>query len=191
MSSADTTRLDREKPVSGPPLRPCVFFDRDGIVNVSPGPGYVERPEDFHLVSAWLDALRVTNERGYAAVIITNQRGVGRGLMKEKTLAEIHALVRQAVAAQGLVLDDIYYCSATDNAHPDRKPNPGMLLRAARDHRLDLARSWMVGDNESDVEAGHRAGCRAVRVSTDSEATAAEFHIPDMADLPALLQKLL
>lgn len=172
-------------------LRPCVFFDRDGIVNVSPGPGYVERPEDFHLVPAWLKALRVVNQRGYAAIIMTNQRGVGRGLMTEATLLEIHALIHQAVATHGLRLDDIYYCTATDNAHPDRKPNPGMLLRAADEHKLDLARSWMIGDNESDVTAGHRAGCRAIRVSSDATDSAAQHRIRTMEALPELLQELL
>lgn len=184
MSSTDESGADER-------LRPCVFFDRDGIVNVSPGPGYVERPEDFQLVPAWLEALRVAYQRGYAAVIVTNQRGVGRGIMTETTLQEIHALIDEAVAAQGLSLAGIYYCTATDNAHPDRKPNPGMLLKAAHEHQLDLARSWMIGDNESDVTAGHRAGCRAIRVTSVAASSAAEHLIATMEELPKLLRELL
>ena len=163
--------------------RACVFFDRDGIVNASPGPGYVERLADFHLLPAFLDALRVTRERGYEAVIVTNQRGVGLGLMTQETLDEIHAALRDAVNEAGLDLLAIYYCTANDNAHPNRKPNPGMLLEAATRYGLDLSRSWMVGDNEKDVEAGRAAGCRTVLVNASDQPTAADYRLADMEQL--------
>lgn len=177
--------------IQGKRLRPCVFFDRDGIVNVSPGPGYVERVEDFHLVPAFFDALRVASDRGYAAVIATNQRGVGIGRMTEADLKAIHHVLIKAVNAVGLSLTDIYVCTADNNAHPNRKPNPGMLLDAARAHALDLSKSWMIGDNEKDILAGLRAGCRTILVAPPGQETEADHHVPDMAACTALLEQVL
>lgn len=171
--------------------KPCIFFDRDGIVNVSPGPGYVERVEDFHLIPAFFDALRIALDRGYAAAIVTNQRGVGRGLMTEQTLHDIHNVLRAAIQDAGLSLLDIYYCTANDNAHPDRKPNPGMLLTAAQDHDLDLSRSWMIGDNEKDVIAGRRAGCRTVFVGDADRETTADHRVVSMPELVEFFRKTL
>lgn len=171
--------------------RPCVFFDRDGVVNQSPGPGYVERVTDFHLLPAFLDALRVSRERGYEAVIVTNQRGVGLGLMTQDTLDEIHASLRDALDRAGLDLLDIYCCTADDNAHPHRKPNPGMLLAAAEEHGLDLSRSWMVGDNEKDVLAGRAAGCRTVLIHASGATSVADHRLSDMAELAGFLKKVL
>jgi histidinol-phosphate phosphatase family protein len=167
--------------------RPCVFFDRDGIVNRSPGAGYVERVEDFHLLPEFVEALRVVQDRGYEAVIVTNQRGVALGRLTEATLDEIHRHLKEELRARGLALRDIFFCTADDDAHPDRKPNPGMLLAAARRHRLDLARSWMVGDNERDVEAGRRAGCRTVLVGTKGKPGLADFRLAGLSELPGFL----
>ncbi len=168
--------------------KPCVFFDRDGIVNVSPGPGYVERLADFHIMPAFWEALRVARERGFEAVIVTNQRGVGRGLMTQKTLDEIHASLLEAVEREGLDLLDIFQCTADDNRHPNRKPNPGMLFDAAEKHGLDLARSWMIGDNEKDVLAGRAAGCRTVLVDPSERTTEADHRVPDMTKLADFLR---
>ena len=167
--------------------RPCVFFDRDGIVNRSPGPGYVERVEDFHLMPEFIKALRAVRAKGYEAVIVTNQRGVALGRLSEATLEAMHRYLRERLAAGGEGLLDILVCTADDNSHPDRKPNPGMLLAAARRHGLDLSRSWMVGDNERDVEAGRRAGCRTVLVGEEGKPSAADFRVRDMGELPGFL----
>lgn len=171
------------------PLRPCVFFDRDGIVNRSPGPGYVERVEDFHLLPEFVTALRLVLQRGYEAVIITNQRGVGKGQMSQATLDAIHDHLRALLAREGLSLRDIYFCTEVDRDHPRLKPQPGMLFEAARDHQLDLARSWMIGDNEKDVMAGQRAGCRTLLVREGAEPTVAEFRVPSMAEVPEFLAR--
>lgn len=175
--------------MSGPALKPVVFFDRDGIVNRSPGPGYVERWADFHLLPEFVAALRIVTERGWEAVIITNQRGVGRGIMSQASLDEIHANLRSALTAHGLSLRDIRVCTATDDADPRRKPNPGMILEAARLHGLDLARAWMIGDSEKDVQAGRRAGCRTIRVAPAGTRTEADVLVQDMASVAAYLGK--
>jgi len=173
-------------------MRACVFFDRDGIVNKSPGPGYVERWEDFHLVPYFVDALRVATERGYAALIVTNQRGVALGLMTEETLVDMHGRLRGLLRDEhGLDVLDVFYCPHHRDTCDCRKPKPGMLLDAACLHDIDLARSWMVGDSERDIEAGHRAGCRAVLVSDGPAETAAEHRFHYMRELPALLERVL
>lgn len=175
--------------MSSPAGRPAVFFDRDGIVNVSPGPGYVERPEDFHLIPEFLDALRVVRERGYAAVIVTNQRGVGRGRVPGETLDKIHALLLERIRAEGLELTDILVCTAVTDEDPRRKPNPGMLFEAAERHGLDLSRSWMIGDSPKDIEAGRRAGCAVtVKVGCTTGTAGADRCVPDMSALVELLR---
>lgn len=161
--------------------RPCIFLDRDGIVNVPPDPArYVTRLEEFRILPGFLETLRVVSGKGYAAVIVTNQRGVATGYMTQEELNRIHDALRSVLVAQGLEVLDILTCTADNDGHPWRKPNPGMLLEAARRHGLDLARSWMVGDSESDVEAGRRAGCRTVRVAPAGAATRADVHLVDM-----------
>jgi D-glycero-D-manno-heptose 1,7-bisphosphate phosphatase len=167
----------------------CVFFDRDGIVNRRPVGRYVTRKDEFHLLPAFVEALEVVREKGYAAVVVTNQSGIERGHMTHETVREIHDHLDGMLRASGLALLDIVVCPSADDGHPDRKPNPGMLLRAAARHGIDLDRSWMVGDQERDVLAGKRAGCRTVLVEGPDESTEAEFRLRDVAELPAFLRQ--
>ncbi|MFT5121812.1 MAG: D-glycero-D-manno-heptose 1,7-bisphosphate phosphatase [Verrucomicrobiales bacterium] len=139
--------------------RPCIFFDRDGVVNLAPSADeyYVLSPERLFIQPAWLDALAIANQKGYAAVIVTNQKCVHKDLLTDAELEGIHQVVWEAVHTRGLVLDGIYSATRGDE-DPDAKPKPGMLLKAAAEHDLDLQRSWMIGDSERDIEAGRRAG---------------------------------
>ncbi len=171
-------------------MKPCVFFDRDGIVNESPGPGYVENREEFILIPAFIDALEVVTDLGYAAVIITNQRGVSRGIMTMQDVDAIHHYLRDRLHERSLSLLDIVVCPHP-YGHPDRKPSPTMIVRAAAEHQLDLNNSWMIGDQESDVEAGRRAGCKTVLVNSGVDMTAADYHLTQMRELPSFLKKML
>lgn len=174
---------------SAPAPRPCVFFDRDGVVNRSPGPGYVNHLDDFHLLPGFAACVRAAAAKGIPSIVVTNQRGVTRGLTPPDQLEAMHARIRDELAREGLALLDLLVCTADDNAHPDRKPNPGMLLTAAQRHHLDLAKSWMVGDRESDVQTGHNAGVAAtVLVDDGSAPTAATHRVPDMAACAELLR---
>jgi len=139
--------------------RPCIFFDRDGVVNVAPSPEeyYVLSPDRLFIQAAWLEALAIVNEWGYAAVIVTNQKCVHKGLITHAELDEIHQVIWDAVSERGLKLLDIYSATRGDD-DPDAKPNPGMFFKAASEHDLDLGRSWMIGDSPRDVESGERAG---------------------------------
>ncbi|HQN80442.1 MAG TPA: HAD family hydrolase [Kiritimatiellia bacterium] len=170
-------------------FRPCVFFDRDGVVNQSPGPGYVNRLEDFHILPGFVACVRAAAAKGLPAVVVTNQRGVERGLTPPGQLAAMHRRLRDELARAGLELLDLLVCTANDDAHPDRKPNPGMLRTAARRHHLDLAKSWMIGDRESDVQTGQNAGVAVtVLVDDGSAPTAATYRVPDMEACADLLR---
>jgi histidinol-phosphate phosphatase family protein len=139
-------------------LRPAVFLDRDGTLNVECG--YVTRPEQLRLLPGAADALRGLRSAGYLCVVVTNQSGIARGLLTEEDLGRIHDEMMRQLQAAGAALDGVYYCAAgPHDDHPERKPAPGMLLRAARELGLDLQRSWMVGDSARDLLAGRRAGC--------------------------------
>ena len=172
--------------------RPCCFFDRDGIVNRSPGPGYVNHLDDFHILPGFAECVRAAADKGFPAVIVTNQRGLSRGLTPPAQLDAMHAKLRAELAAEGLGLLDILICTADDDAHPDRKPNPGMLRAAAKRHHLDLSKSWMIGDRESDVRTGQNAGVAAtVLVDPGAAPTAATWRVPDMPACAALLREKL
>ena len=173
-------------------LRKCIFFDRDGIVNQSPGHGYVERWSDFYLLPAFVESLRIVGEHGYEAIIITNQRGVARGIMSIDTVEEIHTNLRTTLKDEhDLELLDIYCCPHNNNECDCRKPKPGMLLQAAVVHGIDLSASWMIGDSATDIEAGRAAGCRTIYVGDKEIPDKEEFRVGDMSELPDLLKDIL
>ncbi len=154
-------------PADPPSLRRAAFFDRDGVLNVDRG--YVGRWEQF----AWIDGARQVlaayQSAGWALVVVTNQSGIGRGLYLEAEMEDLHARMAADLRADGVRLDGVYHAPHHPEAaearwrhpdHPDRKPNPGMLLRAAADLGLDLSASILIGDKPGDMEAARRAGVR-------------------------------
>lgn len=170
----------------------CVFFDRDGIVNTSPGPGYVEKLQDFHIEPAFLQAAQIVDGKGYGVAIATNQRGVARGIMSRKTLDEIHEFLTAQLKQIAVPLLGIYCCTHERNTCTCRKPQPGLLLQAAEEHDIDLSESWMIGDNETDIEAGRRAGCKTILVAPKKDVNTRATHvIANLADLPETLLSLL
>ncbi len=183
--------LNFEKYMANAKLK-CVFFDRDGIVNVSPGAGYVTRLEDFHLLPQIVECLHIVSARGYQAAVVTNQRGIARGIFSTAVLDDIHSRLRDELRQRGApALLDIAYCPHQPGECNCRKPLPGMLLNLAARHNIDLAASWMVGDMETDVEAGRRAGCRTILVNPADAATEADYRVASMELLPDLLKKVL
>ena len=115
-------------------------------------------PDRLFVEPGWLRALEVVNRRGWAAVIVTNQKCVHKGLISEEQLDAIHQKIWDVVDVERLDLMAIYAAIKGDE-DVDAKPNPGMLIKAAADYDLDLSRSWMIGDSQRDMEAGSRAGC--------------------------------
>lgn len=173
-------------------MRKCVFFDRDGIVNRSPGKGYVERWSDFVLEPEFVEVLKRIRSLGYEGVVITNQSGVARGVMSEDAVRDIHARLQEELTKEhGAPLLDILYCPHSDGQCDCRKPQPGMLLRAASKHSIDLEQSWMIGDQERDIEAGRRAGCRTILVDDSARVTRADFRVGNLAGLKSFIAEVL
>jgi D-glycero-D-manno-heptose 1,7-bisphosphate phosphatase len=116
------------------------------------------------------EAIRLLNRGGFFVVVVSNQRCVAKGLITTAELDSLHARMREEFAAAGARIDAIYYCPH-EMLPPCacRKPQPGLLLDAARKHELDLTASWMIGDSEHDIEAGRTAGCRTVRLTDDGK----------------------
>lgn len=153
----------------------AVFFDKDGtlIENVP----YNVDPEKVRLVDGALDALRSLHAAGYKIIIATNQAGVAHGRFKEDALLPVKERLEQLLAEAAVPLAGFYYCPH----HPEavlstyalrcfcRKPNPGLLFQAAREHQVNLAASWFVGDILNDVEAGRRADCRTILIDNGNE----------------------
>jgi D-glycero-D-manno-heptose 1,7-bisphosphate phosphatase len=137
--------------------QPAVFLDRDGTLNANLA--YLTRPEEMRLLPGAAEALQILRAAGFACVVVTNQSAVGRGMMCEADLDCIHEEMTRQLTAAGASLDAIYACTSVAD-HPERKPAPGMLLRAAAELQLDLKQSWMIGDSLRDIQAGQRAGCK-------------------------------
>ncbi len=138
--------------------RRCIFFDRDGVVNASPGEGYVLSPEAFVLNAGIAEALRVVRERHALAIVVTSQKGVGKGLMTRETLDRIHARMAGLLAAEGVAFDAVYVHfgdGGPDDLPP--KPDPGMIFAAAERFGIDLRQSWIVGDADRDIAMGQAA----------------------------------
>lgn len=175
--------------------RRAVFFDRDGVVNLSPGPGYVLRWEDFHFSPGVIEALALCRARGYATVLATSQQGVGKKLMSQADLDTIHANMQAHLQAHGAEFDGIYACTClkTDPGCLCRKPSPAMLLAAALEHDLDLKESLLVGDADRDIEMGTAAGVPVtIRIESENPHKVQATHtLPDTTGLAALLEGLL
>jgi D,D-heptose 1,7-bisphosphate phosphatase len=153
----------------------AIFLDRDGTLIEDPG--YLNNVEMVRPLPGAAEALVHLKKLGYKLVVVSNQSGVARGIIKEEMLGQITDRMKQIFGNAGVYIDRVYYCPY----HPegviekyrkeseDRKPMPGMLLRAAREMDIDLARSWAIGDSYRDVEAGHLAGCRTILLNSPPE----------------------
>jgi len=147
--------------------RPAVFLDRDGTLIEQIH--YLSKPEQVKLVPGGGEAIKQLRSAGFACVLVTNQSPIGRGLLTEYELKNIHQVLLEQLAQYDTTLDGIYYCPAVPQVkdrmmidHYDRKPGPGMLFKAAAEMKLDLTRSWMIGDMISDILAGYHAHCEGL-----------------------------
>lgn len=165
-------------------LRPALFLDRDGVINEEVD--YLYRPEECRLVPGIASLLRVARNSGYFICVVTNQAGIGRGLYTEADFHSLMAHIAAELAREGAALDAVYFCpdhpvhgqGEYQRESEDRKPAPGMLLRAARDHGLDLTQSVLVGDRCSDLQAGHAAGLQTLFLMGDTEQHSCPVQFP-------------
>jgi len=150
----------------------AVFLDRDGVINVKlPEGRYVTRWEEFTFRDGAAEALRLLGAGGYLLIVVTNQRGIGRRLMSEEDLEEIHRRMTGALAEAGVRIDGIYHCPHDlDEGCRCRKPRPGMLEEALGRFSIDVSRSFIVGDSKTDMEAGQAVGVDGILVLPEDEA---------------------
>ena len=155
-------------------MRKAVFLDRDGVINrKAPEGEYVTRWEEMIFLPGVAEAIAALRRVGFLVVVVSNQRCVAKGLLSVSELESLHGRMRAKLNAEGGVIDAIYFCPH-DSAPPCgcRKPAPGLLLRAAAEHEIDLRASWMIGDSASDMEAGRAAKCKTAYVRAAGELTA-------------------
>ena len=146
-------------------LRPAVFLDRDGTICEEMG--YVNHLDRLQIFPYAAEAIRHLNEAQIPVVVITNQSGIARNIFPESLVHQIHKKMIAELASGGAWIDAIYFCPhRKEDACECRKPIPGLLERAAREHGLDLPASWVVGDRYADVEMVHRVGGRGILVKT-------------------------
>jgi D-glycero-D-manno-heptose 1,7-bisphosphate phosphatase len=170
--------------------RRAIFMDRDGTICEEMG--YVNHLSRSRLLPRSLEAIRLANESGWLVVVATNQSGVARGLFAEELVQAVHRQLRERAEAAGVRIDALYFCPhhPREGAPPwrtdcdCRKPKPGLLERAAREHDIDLSQSWMVGDGFPDIEAGHAAGARVVQVLTGYGRGLVEHHQHEFRSRP-------
>lgn len=179
-----------------PPNR-ALFLDRDGIVNEEVG--YLHRPADVRWVEGIAPLCRTAQSLGYKLIVVTNQSGIARGLYTEADFHTLMDWMRVELQREHVHLDAVYYCpfhpqhgvGRYRREHEDRKPGPGMLLRAAREHGLDLSRSILIGDRCSDIAAAHAAGLRHAFLLRGTEAgpcTESYTPLDSLAQLEAWLR---
>jgi len=168
----------------------AIFLDRDGTINKYVG--FLRSPSELELIDGVADAIRLINESGYLAIVVTNQPVIARGEATVDQLQEIHNKMETLLGEQGAYIDGLYYCPH----HPDkgfegevkelkfdcdcRKPKPGMLLTAATDFNIDLSSSWMIGDGKNDVKAGRAAGCKTVLIGENADGCEPDFTVTDL-----------
>jgi len=152
----------------------AVFLDRDGTIIEDVG--YIDDPANVQLLPGVAKAVARIRQRGFLSVVVSNQSGIARGLFDQATLDRVHARMVELLASENVnaLLDGAYYCPFLDGPDakiaafrqesPSRKPEPGMLILAAKELNIELPRSWMIGDSDRDIEAGIRAGCRTILI---------------------------
>lgn len=153
----------------------AVFLDRDSTLNQDSG--YTHRVEDFVLLHNVVPGLQLLRRLGFLLIVTTNQAGIGRGFFTEAQMHAFHARLHDELAKHEIELDAIYFCPFHPTAgqgeylldSPLRKPQPGMILQAARDFNLHLPSCYAIGDRMSDVRAGQAAGCRTILVTGDEQ----------------------
>jgi histidinol-phosphate phosphatase family protein len=144
-----------------------LFLDRDGVINLEKEGDYIYNPREFVFYEGVHRALDLLGQRFGDVILVTNQRGVGKELMTELDLMDVHNHMLKHVEATGGRIDAIYYCTSLDNDHPDRKPQPGMAFRAKEDFpAIDFSKSVMVGNKLSDMLFGRNAGMHTVYIQT-------------------------
>lgn len=177
-------------------MQAMVILDRDGVINQESN-DHIKRPDEWQPISGSLEAIARLKKAGVMVTVATNQSGIGLGLFDEASLDKIHNKMRGLLAQRGVELDGIYFCPHRPNENcVCRKPKPGLLLKVAQEHGIDLAETYHVGDRFSDVQAARLAGAKPALVKTGSGIATIEKHgplddVPQFDDLVRFVRKFL
>ncbi len=163
--------------------KPAVFLDRDGVINEPPEHRYITRWEEFRFVPGSLQAIRVLSRHEVTLVIVSNQSGVGRGVMSKPQLNEVSRRMLTAIRRVGGKIHAVYYCTH----HPDRncscrKPRTGMIRKAVKRFGIDLKRSYVIGDSEVDILMARSAGCGKILVLSGRHNRSSAKHLSVQPD---------
>lgn len=142
----------------------AVFLDRDGVINKKINNDYVRNWKQFEFLPGAVEGLKFLCQNHFQTYIITNQRGISRGLMTEDDLNDIHQKMKQELKKHNVIINKIYYCPHGKGQCDCRKPKPGMLFKAANENYLDLPKTIFIGDSETDLQAGQAAGCKTILI---------------------------
>jgi rfaE bifunctional protein nucleotidyltransferase chain/domain len=146
----------------------AVFLDRDGTINEN-GSGYIHKIEDFKFIPGVIPALQELSKTDYKIIVVSNQSGIGRGYFKEEDLEKLNLWMVEELKKNGVRIDKIYYCPHNSEDHCScRKPNIGLLKKAAEDFGINLSKSWVIGNEEKDIIMGKMANTGAVMVTSDN-----------------------
>jgi D-glycero-D-manno-heptose 1,7-bisphosphate phosphatase len=153
-------------------LKRAVFLDRDGTLNHDVG--YTHKIEDLRLLDGVVEGLQLISEMGFSLIVTTNQAGIARGYFTEQQMHDFNRHLLEIFRFYSIIIDGIYFCPYHATAGIGsykresnwRKPQPGMILQAAKDRQIDLSRSYAIGDKKSDILAGQAAGCTSILVLT-------------------------
>jgi histidinol-phosphate phosphatase family protein len=159
-------------------MHKTVFLDRDGTIMIDKV--YLNDPGQIVYLEGAFEGLKIMRDLGYKFVVVTNQSGMPRGKVTVENLDKIHKIISHDFAKHGIHFLNFYYAPfMTDSNHMSRKPNMGMLQYANFDFGIDFSKSWMIGDRMTDVEAGHRAGCRSILIEGFDDPSSGEFDPPE------------
>ncbi|MGI0073207.1 MAG: D-glycero-alpha-D-manno-heptose-1,7-bisphosphate 7-phosphatase [Nitrosotalea sp.] len=145
----------------------AVFLDRDGVINKERS-DYVKTISELEILPGVEKSIKKLRDAGYLVVVITNQSAINRGLTSHENVHRIHSVIQEYFKKNGTLIDGFYYCPhRPDEKCYCRKPNPGLLLKAVEDLKIDPKSSWMIGDSDSDIQAAKLAGCKSVKISPE------------------------
>jgi len=173
-------------------MKKAVFFDRDGIVNIRIVGDYVKKIEEFTFIEDFFELFSIVKKLGYLAILVTNQQGIGKGLMTSDDLEQVHNFMNERLFERtNFKFDAIYYCpDLAQSGSIRRKPNPGMFYEAIERFGIDTANSWTIGDSITDIEAGKEVGTKTILVGLHLKNEAADYIFPSIREVKFFFENL-
>ena len=169
-------------------MKKAVFLDRDGVINVDKN--YVHRVEDFELNQGIIELLQYLISKGFLLIIVTNQSGIGRGYFSEDDYLTFTEHFINVFKSHKISFDEIYFCPCPPSINCNfRKPNPGMILKGIKKYNINVSKSWMIGDKNSDIEAAERAGIsNTIKVSSNHSPGSEKYSVKNLLEIKKIIK---